>query len=292
MSNEIHCRHTTGLTLYAIIEELSTLKIWDGDSFETSPTWEDCAIPLTEHALVLGNYYVDFPAGIITLGQYAVYIYEQPGALPVNTDTYTERGWIVYWSGTAEISFVAMPSVTVSDKTGFSISGTKQTLDALNDITAAAAGTDAASKVLATPSNKLLSNVSGQVSVYGNSDKTGYSLSTAGILAIWHQLTSAVVTAATMGKLIIDYLNAAITSRSSHSAANVKTAMEAEGGYLKFVKDVSEGDVSIETTTTPWNLVVKIKGTATELIRKELKDINDADITAISTVIGKQEEPA
>lgn len=46
------------------------------------------------------------------------------------------------------------------------------------------------------------------------SDKTGFSLSTAGILAIWHQLTSAVVTAATMGKLILDNLDATISSRT------------------------------------------------------------------------------
>lgn len=46
------------------------------------------------------------------------------------------------------------------------------------------------------------------------SDKTGFSLSTAGILAIWHQLVAAVVTASTMGKLIVDYLNAAIGTRA------------------------------------------------------------------------------
>lgn len=46
------------------------------------------------------------------------------------------------------------------------------------------------------------------------SDKTGFSLSTAGVLAIWHQLVSAVVTASTMGKLIVDYLDAAISSRT------------------------------------------------------------------------------
>lgn len=41
-------------------------------------------------------------------------------------------------------------------------------------------------------------------------DKAGFSLSTAGILAIWHQLTAAVVTASTMGKLTKDNLNAAV----------------------------------------------------------------------------------
>jgi hypothetical protein len=57
-------------------------------------------------------------------------------------------------------------------------------------------------------------NVVGSVgSVTTVSDKTGYSLSTAGILAIWHQLTSAIVTASTIGKLIVDYLDAQVSSR-------------------------------------------------------------------------------
>lgn len=47
-----------------------------------------------------------------------------------------------------------------------------------------------------------------------NTTKTGYSLSTAGILAIWHQLTAAIVTASTIGKLIVDRLNATISSRA------------------------------------------------------------------------------
>jgi hypothetical protein len=52
------------------------------------------------------------------------------------------------------------------------------------------------------------------------SDKTGFSLSTAGILAIWHQLTSAIVTAGTIGKLIIDFLDATISSRSTYAGAD------------------------------------------------------------------------
>ena len=41
-----------------------------------------------------------------------------------------------------------------------------------------------------------------------NTDKTGFSLSTAGILAIWHQLNSAIVTAGSMGKLLKDEITA------------------------------------------------------------------------------------
>ena len=88
----------------------------------------------------------------------------------------------------------------LTDKAGFTISGTKQTLDALNDITAAA--------VWAVATRAL-------------TDKADFALSAASRLAIWHELLSGIVTAGTIGKLIKDDLDATITSRSSHSAADV-----------------------------------------------------------------------
>lgn len=50
---------------------------------------------------------------------------------------------------------------------------------------------------------------------------TAVALSTAGIKAIWDQLTSALTTAGTVGKLLVDNVNATISSRSSHAAADV-----------------------------------------------------------------------
>lgn len=56
-------------------------------------------------------------------------------------------------------------------------------------------------------------NVAGSVgSVTTVSDKTGYSLSSGGIQAIWDALTSALTTSGSVGKLIVDYLNASISS--------------------------------------------------------------------------------
>jgi len=49
-------------------------------------------------------------------------------------------------------------------------------------------------------------------------DKAGFSLSTAGILAIWNQLTAALTTASTIGKLLVDNINATISSRSTTTA--------------------------------------------------------------------------
>lgn len=54
-----------------------------------------------------------------------------------------------------------------------------------------------------------------------NVGKTGYALSAGGVQAIWDALTSALTTVGSIGKLIVDNLNAAISSRSSHSAADV-----------------------------------------------------------------------
>lgn len=64
-------------------------------------------------------------------------------------------------------------------------------------------------------------------------DKAGFSLSTAGILGIWHQLMSGIVTVDTVGKLIKDYLNAAVGSipttpmRGTDNAALATTAFNA-----------------------------------------------------------------
>jgi hypothetical protein len=51
------------------------------------------------------------------------------------------------------------------------------------------------------------------VTVGTNNDKTGYGLSSAAIQAIWDALTSALTTVGSIGKLLVDNINATITSR-------------------------------------------------------------------------------
>ena len=53
----------------------------------------------------------------------------------------------------------------------------------------------------------------GAVTVGTNSDKTGYGLSAAAIQAIWDALTSALTTVGSIGKLLVDKIDAAISSR-------------------------------------------------------------------------------
>jgi hypothetical protein len=62
--------------------------------------------------------------------------------------------------------------------------------------------------------------------------KTGYSLSAAGIQAIWDALTTALTTASSIGKLLVDNINATISSRLASAsytapldAAGVRTAV-------------------------------------------------------------------
>lgn len=64
------------------------------------------------------------------------------------------------------------------------------------------------------------------------SDKTGFRLSSAGVQDIWDVLTSALTTVGSIGKLLVDNINATISSRSSHTAANVRTEMDSNSTQL------------------------------------------------------------
>jgi hypothetical protein len=79
---------------------------------------------------------------------------------------------------------------------------------------------------IANTTNITAGTITTATNLTTNNDKTGYALSTAGILAIWHQLTSAIVTASTIGKLIVDNLNATVSSRSIAGDAMTLTSGE------------------------------------------------------------------
>lgn len=83
----------------------------------------------------------------------------------------------------------------------------------------------------ATVSSRLASAsitlASGKVTVGTNDDKTGYSLSAAAIQAIWDALTSALTTVGSIGKLLVDNLNATISSRLA--SASYTAPLDAAG---------------------------------------------------------------
>lgn len=70
-----------------------------------------------------------------------------------------------------------------------------------------------------TGAGQILSS-SGQVTVGTNNDKSGYALSSAGIQAIWDALTSALTTVNSIGKRLVDNIDAAISSRSTYAGGD------------------------------------------------------------------------
>lgn len=70
-------------------------------------------------------------------------------------------------------------------------------------------------------------SVTAAVTVGTNNDKTGYALSAAGIQAVWDALTSALTTVGSIGKLLVDNINATISSRLA--SASYTAPLDAAG---------------------------------------------------------------
>lgn len=99
------------------------------------------------------------------------------------------------------------------------------------------------------------------VTVGTNTDKTGYSLSAGGVQAIWDALTSALTTVGSIGKLLVDNINATISSRlasasyvSPPSAASISTQVWSEPIPGSFGAGSAGGKLnSVAMVTDPWN---------------------------------------
>lgn len=68
--------------------------------------------------------------------------------------------------------------------------------------------------------SQVAASVTAGVTVTTNNDKSGYSLSSAGIQALWDALTSALTTSGSIGKLLVDNINATISSRSTYAGGD------------------------------------------------------------------------
>lgn len=81
-------------------------------------------------------------------------------------------------------------------------------------------------------------------------DKIGFSLSVAGIQAIWDALTSALITAGSIGKLLVNNINATITSRQPSGNVTVGTNNDKTGYQLSAPGVAAILDEVYEGTTT------------------------------------------
>lgn len=75
-------------------------------------------------------------------------------------------------------------------------------------------------------------SVTAAVTVGTNNDKTNYSLSAAGIQAIWDALTAALTTVGSIGKRLADNIDAAISSRSTYAGGAVASVTGNVGGNV------------------------------------------------------------
>ena len=116
---------------------------------------------------------------------------------------------------------------TNDDKTGYSLSSS-QSFNLTGNITGNLSGSvGSVSGAVGSVTGNVGGNVAGSVNsvtsgvtVTANNDKTGYALSAAGLAAIWDRLTSALTTAGSIGKLLVDNINATISSRSTYAGGD------------------------------------------------------------------------
>lgn len=87
-------------------------------------------------------------------------------------------------------------------------------MDTSTELRTLLTGADTAVSTLTTSS--AVGSVTAGVTVTTNNDKTGYALSSAGVQAIWDALTSALTTAGSVGKLLVDNINITLSTISGY----------------------------------------------------------------------------
>lgn len=108
-----------------------------------------------------------------------------------------------------------------------------------------------------------------QVIVATNNDKSGYSLSVAGIKAIWDQLTNVLTTAGSIGKALVDHILAVISAAGSNIIVTTdNTVVRIGSTRVKtfLVKDLDGDPIDISSFTT---IVLKLENMNDSTDRKE-----------------------
>ena len=89
-----------------------------------------------------------------------------------------------------------------------------------------------------------------------------------------------------------DQLDSITLTAADIADAVFDEALGAHTGALAKLYQMAEGDVKIDTDVTPWALVICIKDTDTELVRKKLYEPDDTSVTTETQVVGQQLESA
>lgn len=181
----------------------------DSEVSKDGGTFADCTNEATEIATSSGMYYLDLTSTEMNADTVAVIVKtSSSGAKTTPIVMYPEEAGdirvnVTAFGGTAGTFASGRPEVNTSH-----VAGTSQT------------GRDLGASVLLSPGTGTgqISLSSGAVTAGTVSDKTGYALSSGGVQAIWDALTSALSTASSVGKLLVDNINATISSRASQTS--------------------------------------------------------------------------
>lgn len=191
----------------------------DSEVSKDGGTFADCTNEATEIATSSGMYYLDLSSTEMNADTVVVIVKtSSSGAKTTPIVMYPEEAGdirvnVTAYGGTAGTFSSGRPEVNASH-----VAGTSQT------------GRDLGASVLLSPGTGTgqISLSSGAVTAGTVSDKTGYALSSGGVQAIWDALTSALSTASSIGKLLVDNINATISSRASQTSVDtVDTVVDA-----------------------------------------------------------------
>lgn len=175
-------------------------------------------------------------------------------------DNYTRIGAPAGASVSADVAAAKADTAAIKTKTDFLPSATAGAAGGVF-----IAGTNAATTVTTALTTTFTGNLTGSVgSVTGavgsvtsgvtittNNDKTGYALSAAAVQAIWDALTSALTTAGSIGKLIVDNLNATISSRmATYTQPTGFLAATFPSGTLANTTNITAGIITTTSNLT------------------------------------------
>lgn len=134
---------------------------------------------------------------------------------------------------------IQLEAVDNQDATAFGVSRIDA---AISSRSTYAGGDTSGTTTLLSRIGSALTITSGKVDV---NDKTGFSLSSGGVQAIWDALTSALTTSGSIGKLIVDNLNATISSVFNRIGAPAGASVSADVAAIK-----SDTGTSLTNETT------------------------------------------
>ncbi len=115
-------------------------------------------------------------------------------------------------------------------------------------------------------------------------DKTGFSLSTGGVQAIWDALTSALSTASSIGKLLVDNINATISSRMATYTQPSGFLAATFPGAIASTTNITAGTITTVTNLTNAPTAGDFTGDMKTSLNDATPDVTVSDKTGFALI--------